>query len=76
MIFSGIYDSEALQLLSSALSDSFGELQKLSGPFSEERSDTLKRMLAARLMKAYDEGIREPPALKQAALSGFSFVDK
>jgi hypothetical protein len=75
MAFSA-YDSKALRELSSALAESLGDLQRMSPPFSEERSQTLKRTLTARLMSAYDTGVREPLALKRAALEGFSFAKK
>ena len=65
------YDSDALRVLSAALSDTLDILRKSAGrPLTETETSDLSRKLAANLMAAFDDGKREPSALRRAALHG------
>jgi hypothetical protein len=65
------YDSDALRVLSAALSDTLDTLRKSMGrEFTETETSTFSKKLTANLMAAFDDGKREPAALRRAALAG------
>jgi len=65
------YDSDALRLLSAALSDALETFRKSKGrALTETETSDLGIKLTANLMAAFDNGEREPAALKRAALRG------
>jgi hypothetical protein len=67
------YDSDALRLLSAALSDALGILRKSAGGLltETETSDSSKR-LADNLFRAFDSGERNPAALKASCSTKYS----
>jgi len=66
-----VYDSDDLRLLSAALSDALGLVQKSAGgPLTETETSDFSKKLAANLMAVFDNGEREPAALMRAALRG------
>jgi hypothetical protein len=65
------YDSDALRLLSAALSDALDSLGKLKGrALTETETLDFSKKLTANLMSVFDNGERDPAALKRAALRG------
>jgi hypothetical protein len=65
------YDSDALRVLSAALSGALDSVRKSKGrELTETETSNLSKKLAANLMAAFDDGNREPAALKRAALDG------
>jgi hypothetical protein len=65
------YDSDALRLLSAALSEALDTLRKLNGrALTETETADFSKKLAANLMAVFDNGEREPAVLTRAALRG------
>ena len=65
------YDSDALRVLSAALSDTLDTLRKSTGrELTEIETSDFTKKLTANLMAAFDDGTRETAALKRAALEG------
>jgi hypothetical protein len=65
------YDSDALRVLSAALSGALDSVRKSKGrALTEPETSKLSKKLAANLMAAFDDGNREPGALRHAALEG------
>jgi hypothetical protein len=70
MPFAG-YDSDALRLLSAALSGALDSLEKSKGSaLTEAETSEFGKRLTVILISVFDEGEREPAALKRAALHG------
>ena len=71
------YDSDALRVPSAALSDTLDTLRKSAGrPLTEIETSDLSRKLAANLMAAFDDGKRDPAALRRAALHRGVHLDR
>jgi len=65
------YDSDALRLLSAALSEALESVRKSAKrPLTESETAGFSKRLAAQLMEVFDRGERDPAALKRAALQG------
>jgi hypothetical protein len=63
------YDSDALRLLSEALSDALDTLGKSKGrALTETETSDFSKKLTANLMAVFDNGERDPAAFKRAAL--------
>ena len=61
------YDSEAIRLLSTALKDVLAQADQLS-PAAELVA--FDRAVTRKLIEAYDDGERDPEALKRAGVAG------
>jgi hypothetical protein len=65
------YDSDALRLLSAALSDALDTLRKLNGrALTETETSDVSKKLTANLMAVFDNGERDLAVLTRAALRG------
>ena len=65
------YDSDALRLLSAALSDALDTLRKLNGhALTETETADFSKKLTANLMAVFDNGERDLEVLTRAALRG------
>jgi hypothetical protein len=65
------YDARALRLLSSGIADAYPEFQRgCPFPLNGAELADVKQKITLNLIRAYDNGEREPEALKQAALQG------
>jgi hypothetical protein len=63
------YDSAALRMLSTALSEAVGLVRKSVNPrYGEAEISRIEAMLVQRLTKAYDGGERNPDTLNKLAL--------
>ena len=66
-----------LRLLSAALSDALGLVQKSAGgPLTETETSDFRERLAANLFVVFDSGERDPAALKRAALKGVLWASR
>ena len=66
-----VYDSHALRLLSEALNDVWPDVERYwPTPLSPAESADIKHKIAQNLTRSYDNGEREPEALRRAALKG------
>jgi hypothetical protein len=65
------YESDALRVLSAALSEALDTLRKLNGrALTETETSDFSKKLAANLMAVFDNGERDPAVLSRAALRG------
>ena len=72
-----VYDFDDLCLLSAALSDALGLVQKsVGGPLTETETSDFRERLAANLFLAFDFGERDPAALKRAAIKGVLWTSR